>query len=71
MTTNVPGEIVEHLRAIKMSNISNLNASASYRINDMLSVFCQANNLLGRNYQVYNSITAQEFNILGGISVKF
>ena len=71
MTTNVPGEIVEHLRVIQMSNISNLNASASYRINDMLSVFCQANNLLGRNYQVYNSITAQEFNILGGISVKF
>lgn len=71
MATNVPGELVEHFSSDRMSNISNLNASASYRINDMFSVFCQANNLLGRNYQVYNSITAQEFNILGGISVKF
>ena len=53
------------------SNISNLNLGVSYQINDMISVFCQGNNLLNRRYENYYGIYAQELNILGGIGVNF
>ena len=53
------------------SNISNLNLGVSYQINDMISVFCQGNNLLNRRYENYYGIYAQEINILGGIGVNF
>ena len=53
------------------SNVSNLNLGVSYQINDMISVFCQGNNLLNRRYENYYGIYAQELNILGGIGVNF
>ena len=53
------------------SNISNLNLGVSYQINDMISIFCQGNNLLNRRYENYYGIYAQELNILGGIGVNF
>ena len=57
--------------AYPYSNVSNLNLGVSYQINDMISVFCQGNNLLNRRYENYYGIYAQEFNILGGIGVNF
>lgn len=54
-----------------LSNISNINLSASYQINDLVSVFCQANNLLNREYEFYDGIPAQKFNILGGVGLTF
>ena len=54
-----------------LSNISNINLSASYQINDLISVFCQANNLLNREYELYDGIPAQKFNILGGVGLTF
>ena len=54
-----------------LSNISNLNLSASYQINDLVSVFCHANNLLNREYEFYDGIPAQKFNILGGVGLTF
>lgn len=53
------------------SNISNLNLGVSYQINDMISIFCQGNNLLNRRYENYYGIYAQKLNILGGIGVNF
>ena len=58
-------------RKYKLSNVSNLNLGVSYQINDMISLFCQGNNLLCRRYENYYGIYAQEFNILGGIGVNF
>ncbi|MGM9842072.1 MAG: hypothetical protein ACI31D_07720 [Candidatus Limisoma sp.] len=54
-----------------LSNISNINLSASYQINDLVSVFCHANNLLNREYEFYDGIPAQKFNILGGVGLTF
>lgn len=54
-----------------LSNISNINLSASYQINDLVSVFCNANNLLNREYEFYDGIPAQKFNILGGVGLTF
>ena len=54
-----------------LENISNLNASVSYGIFDWLTVFCQANNLLGREYTTYYGFPAQKFNILAGVGLNF
>lgn len=58
-------------RSRNLENISNLNASASYGIFDWLTVFCQANNLLGREYTTYYGFPAQKFNILAGVGLNF
>ena len=58
-------------RKYNFSNVSNLNLGVSYQINDMISLFCQGNNLLNRRYENYYGIYAQEFNILGGIGINF
>ena len=62
---------VPNSESIRLSNLSNLNLGATYRINDMIHVYCQANNLLNRRYENYYGLFAQKFNIMGGIGVNF
>ncbi|MCC8146227.1 MAG: hypothetical protein LIO93_07280 [Bacteroidales bacterium] len=55
----------------KMKNMHALNAKVNYAINDSFSVFAQANNLLFQEYDIWYGYPAQDFNIMGGLSVKF
>jgi hypothetical protein len=54
-----------------MKNIHELNAKANYTINNIFSVFAQANNLLFQRYDLWYGYPAQGFNILLGGSIKF
>jgi hypothetical protein len=54
-----------------MKNINDLSLKASYDINNSFTVFAQANNLLFQRYDLWWGYPAQDFNIMGGISVKF
>ncbi|MDR2086111.1 MAG: TonB-dependent receptor [Dysgonamonadaceae bacterium] len=55
----------------KMKDIHDLSVKSSYSINPMLSVYLVANNLLFQKYEVWYGYPAQNFNIMGGISIKF
>ncbi|MDR2058007.1 MAG: hypothetical protein LBP83_06970 [Dysgonamonadaceae bacterium] len=55
----------------KMKDIHALSVRASYSINQMLSVYTVANNLLFQKYDIWYGYPAENFNIIGGISVKF
>lgn len=56
----------------RMPNISNLNLGVSYQFNDMIGVFCQANNLLNREYWTFTkSLYQQKFNFMGGVTLNF
>ena len=56
---------------LNMKNINDLNLKVSYDINNSFTVFAQANNLLFQKYDLWYGYPAQDFNIMGGISVKF
>ena len=50
---------------------NNLSLGASYQINDMISVFAQGNNLLNKKWDNYYGMSAQQLNVLGGVSIVF
>lgn len=55
----------------KMKDINELNFKGEYQITDWLSVNARLNNILYQRYELYYGYPLQEFNILGGISLKF
>jgi hypothetical protein len=56
---------------IRMKNIHDLNLKGNYTFNDTCSVFVKINNLLYQKYDLFYGYPAQNFNIMGGISLKF
>jgi hypothetical protein len=54
-----------------MKNINNLGISGTYTINNTFSVFAKANNLLFQKYDLFYGYPAQNFSILGGLSIRF
>jgi len=48
-----------------------LNASVEYKINDRLSAFVNANNLLNADYNRWQNFDVQGFQILGGLTYQF
>lgn len=54
-----------------MKDIHDLRAKATYTFNDTWSFFAQANNLLLQKYDFWEGYPAQNFNIMGGLSVRF
>lgn len=55
----------------KMKDINELNFKGEYQITDWLSVNARLNNILYQRYELYYGYPLQEFNILGGVSLKF
>lgn len=55
----------------KMKDINELNFRGEYQITDWLSVNARLNNILYQRYELYYGYPLQEFNILGGVSLKF
>lgn len=56
---------------VGMKNINNLTISGNYIVNDTFSIFARANNLLFQKYDLFYGYPAQNFGIMGGISVRF
>ncbi len=54
-----------------MKNINNLGVSGTYKINDTFSVFAKVNNLLFQKYDLFYGYPAQNFSIMGGLSLLF
>lgn len=65
-TDNVP---VFHI--IKMNDVMNLHAGASYRFDKYLTLWVKASNLLNKQWDVLNSMGAQKLTIMGGIGLVF
>ena len=55
----------------KNNSINDLSVKGTYLLNDMLSFYLKANNLLFQKYEFWQGYPAQNFNIMGGVSVKF
>lgn len=51
--------------------VSDLSASATYGVNDAVSVFLRGENLLGRRYDVIPGVSSQGAMGMAGVSVKF
>jgi hypothetical protein len=56
---------------IDLDDVTNLKAGASYRFNDMLTIWCQASNLLNKKWDVMYGMGAQKLNFMGGIGIVF
>ncbi|MDR1370722.1 MAG: TonB-dependent receptor [Dysgonamonadaceae bacterium] len=57
--------------AENMKNMNDLGVSGTYTINDTFSIFAKANNLLFQKYDLFYGYPARDFNIMGGISIRF
>jgi hypothetical protein len=55
----------------KMKDIHDLSLTGTYTINKTISVYLTVNNLLFQKYDIWYGYPAQNFNIMGGINVKF
>jgi hypothetical protein len=55
----------------KMKDIHDMNCTGAYTLNETVSVFVKANNLLFQKYDLWQGYPAQNFNIMMGISLKF
>lgn len=55
----------------KMKDINELNFRGEYQVTDWFSVNASLNNILYSRYELYYGYPLQEFNILGGLSLKF
>jgi hypothetical protein len=56
---------------VKMKDIHDLSFKGNYTINETFSVFCLTNNLLFQKYDFWYGYPAQNFNIMGGLNIKF
>lgn len=56
---------------VNMKDIHDLSVRGVYEINDMISTNLSVNNLLFQKYDIWYGYPAQNFNIMGGISLKF
>jgi hypothetical protein len=54
-----------------MKNIHDVSFAGTYTLNETIAVFAKANNLLFQKYDLWYGYPAQNFNIMGGINVKF
>ena len=54
-----------------MKNINNLGATGTYKINETISVYAKVNNLLFQKYDLFYGYPAQNFSIMGGLSILF
>jgi hypothetical protein len=55
----------------KMKDIHDVNCKGTYTLNETVSVFVKANNLLFQKYDLWYGYPAQNFSIMLGINVKF
>jgi hypothetical protein len=55
----------------KMKDIHDLSLTGTYTINKTISVYLTVDNLLFQKYDIWYGYPAQNFNIMGGINVKF
>lgn len=51
--------------------VSDLGIGANYRINDLIHVYAQGNNLLNRSWQNYYGMKVQKANFIVGVGVTF
>jgi hypothetical protein len=63
--------LYEYGNEVNMKNIHDVSSSATYTFNETISFFARANNLLFQKYDLWYGYPAQDFNIMGGISVRF
>ena len=56
---------------MEMNNVTNLKAGASYRFNQMITIWAKASNLLNKQWDVLNGMGAQKLNIMGGVALVF
>ena len=56
---------------VKMDDIHDLNLSAAFQVNDLISIHAKANNILGQKYDLWYGYPAQGFNFMGGFTFKF
>ncbi|GHT51374.1 hypothetical protein FACS189440_20320 [Bacteroidia bacterium] len=54
-----------------MKDIHDVSFAGTYTINETLSVFAKANNLLFQKYDLWYGYPAQNFNLMLGINIKF
>jgi hypothetical protein len=56
---------------VDLKNIHAMNVQGTYTFNDKLSFFARINNLFVQKYDLWYGYPAQNFNIMGGINVRF
>jgi hypothetical protein len=60
-----------NIKTQTLPTIFDLNLGASYRLNDNIALFLDANNLLNQKYQRWNGYATYGLNVLGGVILKF
>ena len=55
----------------KIDPIIDFNIGLEYRFTKKVSAFIDANNILGKNYEIWGNYRVQGFNVLGGVTIAF
>ncbi len=71
MVSYTDGERLHSNAAQSLGVVSDFSIGASYRINDLLHVYAQGNNLLNRRWQNYFGMRNQGIGFLVGLGVEF
>ena len=67
----VAGSAFVNLEQRSLGVVSDFSLGATYRINDILHVYAQGNNLFNRRWQDYFTMRNQGVNFLVGVGAKF
>ncbi len=71
MVSYLDGENLRSNAEQSLGVVSDFGVGASYRINDLLHVYAQGNNLFNRRWQNYFGMRNQGINFLVGVGVEF
>lgn len=61
----------DYWEKVKLDNVMNLKAGASYQLLDNLTIFVEGNNLMNKQWDVFYGQGAQKLNVMGGASLTF
>lgn len=60
-----------HAREIKLTNINDLNFTATYNLNDTFGAYVKVNNMLNRQQELWYGYPTQQLHALAGVNINF
>lgn len=60
-----------HQKEIKLSNINDLNLTATYNFNDTFGAYVKVNNMLNSQQELWYAYPTQQFHVLAGVNLNF
>ena len=67
----IPGAYTDRANTNQLNTVFNIGLVTSYRLGDNADIYLEANNLLGQDIYYVREYREEQFDILGGINIRF